>query len=102
MDTLNPNNLEHAAAWLTSALEEYRSALRSLGGCGRSGCLVLMNSPHAHSGCTCHEDPHMMLAYALLTRDFTHCIQLGTENIERVLAENTAYRNNVANPKLTR
>jgi hypothetical protein len=98
MDTLNPNNLEHAAAWLTSALEEYRSALRSLGGCGRSGCLVLMNGPHAHSGCTCHEDPHMMLKYASATQR----VYEEAENIERVLAENIAHRNNAANPKLTK
>jgi hypothetical protein len=102
MDTLNPNNPEHAVAWLTSAMEEYAVALKALGGCNRPGCVTLMQGRGADSRCTCHEDPHMMLKYASATQRFAQRVHEEAENIERVLAENTAYRNNVANPKLTR
>jgi hypothetical protein len=44
----------------------------------------------------------MMLKYASATQRFAQRVHEEAENIERVLAENTAYRNNVANPKLTR
>lgn len=94
MDTLNPDNPEHAAAWLTSALTEYAVSLRVIGGCGRRGCIVLMVGRDAHPQCKCHENPHMMLEYAKATHRFAHRIFEEVENINKVI--------DTSNQKLTK